>query len=315
MTAFDTTLGCFFIGIVLSTLFYGCTVAQVIYYARHYREDRWGFKTFVWLLWLLDTLVTILDVALIWDFLISGHANLLKLGTMPNSGVVEYLVVTIVTLTVQIYYTMTIWKLIKSKTYKILITSVVTVISLVSFAFGIENVYEVAHNPAIPAVYTMTVVPATVQPVMACIADIYITVALSWLLQRERTMFSHTDSLINTLTAWAINRGALTAAMQTAQAITYIAADKDVFYWSIFHFAGGKAYVNSVLAILNARHYIRSGGRSHGTDAFSVQEMPMHNVSARKGLAERSWQWPQWSQRSANNGVMLETDVIRHFDK
>ncbi|KZT66959.1 hypothetical protein DAEQUDRAFT_739704 [Daedalea quercina L-15889] len=307
MTSFDTSLGCFFIGIILSTLFYGCTLGQVVYYARHYKEDRWLFKGF-----------------LIWEFLVTGHADLLKLASMPPSGVAEYLVATIVVLMVQIYYSTTIWKLVHKTSYKILITSLVVrfpfvdrVARFLMHAMLTENVYEVAKDPSIPGVYIKTEVPATVQPLLACIADISITAALSVLLQRERTMFHRTDNLINILTMWAINRGALTAALQTAQAVSYIAASKSVFYWSIFHFAGGKAlivvlslaYVNSVLAM----NFIRSGGLSRRGDDFSAHEMPMANLSTGFGskhlsYGTRNWQW------GSRNAIMYSTDVVEHVD-
>ncbi|KZT66965.1 hypothetical protein DAEQUDRAFT_729766 [Daedalea quercina L-15889] len=276
MTTFDTSIGCFFIGIIISALMYGCTVGQVLYYIGNYKEDRWGFKLFVLFLWASDTVATVLAASFIWEYLIQDHADPTKLTILTNEVVAEYMITTVIILVVQVYYTLAIWRLINSNMYKILVSSIVLIISLISFAFGIENTSKIAQDPHVPQVYSSIEGPATAQPLLACIADIYITIALSWLLQRERTMFARTDTIINTLTMWAINRGVLTSALQTAQAISYIAASKSVFYWSIFHFAGGKAYVNSALAILNARNFIRDGGKTvqkGSRDHYAMQEL------------------------------------------
>ncbi|EED83381.1 predicted protein [Postia placenta Mad-698-R] len=37
-------IGCFFIGIILSVVLYGCTFSQVIYYFYHYTQDRKQLK-------------------------------------------------------------------------------------------------------------------------------------------------------------------------------------------------------------------------------------------------------------------------------
>ncbi|KZT66954.1 hypothetical protein DAEQUDRAFT_739701 [Daedalea quercina L-15889] len=136
------------------------------------------------------------------------------------------------------------------------------------------------RHPYIPNVLhdVSSEVSGTAQPLIATIADVCITVTLSLLLQSKRksTIFERTNNLINTLTVWAINRGVLTAALQASDAITYIDVKTSGYYSFIFHVAAGKAYVNSALATLNARDHIRNSGCADDGEELTLNTRAIH---------------------------------------
>ncbi|TFY65356.1 hypothetical protein EVJ58_g2033 [Rhodofomes roseus] len=74
------------------------------------------------------------------------------------------------------------------------------------------------------------------------------------------TGFKRTDSVLQKLTIYIIHRGILTTVLQIALLGTYLGSIYQTkLIWAIFHCAGGKIYVNSMMAVLNARLHLKSG--------------------------------------------------------
>ncbi|CCM03436.1 uncharacterized protein FIBRA_05569 [Fibroporia radiculosa] len=86
----DSSMGCFFIGVLFAIMFYGFTCAQVLYYVWRYPKDQMWLKTMVAVLWLLDTATTIFDVVFIWHYVVGGHADIFTLLSLPSAGAAEY---------------------------------------------------------------------------------------------------------------------------------------------------------------------------------------------------------------------------------
>lgn len=216
------------------------------------------------------------------------------------------------------YYIFTIWKLVGKRWFGLPLAAVVTVLSLLSYAFGILDTRLIIQHPGLPGVFMSTKAKTAsfVQPLLAAIADIYITVALSLILRRERNAFKRTSTILRKLTVYIINRGVLTAVLQSLQAILFASYRSDGFYWSLFAFPGTRVYIVSTLAVINARSSNRlsldiypstgerctsdmqlEGGRSPRTySRYMYQEQPTTPVS---GISDGS--------------IMLTTEVVRRI--
>lgn len=278
----NANIGCFFIGVIIATPLYGLTCAQVMYYVRDYPEDWIWLKSLVAVLFLLDTATSIVSFEFVWHNLVAGHSNPLVLTSLDSTGAIEYLLAAFIVIIVQSYYMRTIWILLANKPYKIPLMAVLVALTLVSFGFGVANCVTGIRSPAIPALYTKLRVGASIQPFTASVSDVFITVMLCWVLHNENTGLAHTDSLLRTLMIYAINRGILTTALQVGQAVSFVASSPDAFYWSLFHFPGSKVYVNSALAILNARHHIRGPtGNYNPSTTISANATMGRNIPSR----------------------------------
>ncbi|EPS95718.1 hypothetical protein FOMPIDRAFT_1019310 [Fomitopsis schrenkii] len=221
----DNTIGCFFVGMVLATILYGCTCAQVLYYLWQYPEDRMNFKLFG-----------------------SRHGY----HGYPHP-------------VLDLYYILTIWKLVGERWFQLPITvmaySTIDSLTIASdeLRVGVSIWHSITH-PALPGVFmsskgrgpliTVTVrqTASFLQPLFAAIADIYITVALTMLLRREKSEFKRTSSILRKLTVHIINRGVLTAILQSLQAILFAAYRSNGFYWSLFAFPGTRGTCPSQVA-------------------------------------------------------------------
>ncbi|KAH9934264.1 uncharacterized protein B0H18DRAFT_1115000 [Fomitopsis serialis] len=283
----DPSVGCFFIGILFSVIFYGVTCAQVLFYLWEYSMDRWWMKSVVALLFVLDTAATVADLDILWGYIVINHGNPLGLTVLTNSFLVEYAVSAATVLFVQCYYMRNVWQFLHERWYRVPLT-------IIALSFHVHVALRLFRNidREVPGIFDKTKIPASLQTVAASVADIYITTSLTFILRGERTGFKHTETLIRKLTTYAINRGALTTALQIGQFFTYVLLPETSFVWAIFHFVGCKAYVNSLLAILNARHYLRTQGSSRGNaSAVSAQDINLESLSRQTGQdTKNAWQ-------------------------
>ncbi|KZT01364.1 uncharacterized protein LAESUDRAFT_815980 [Laetiporus sulphureus 93-53] len=258
MTGFDigSSLGVTYVGILFAQILYASTCAQVLYYSWYYHGDRLSLQLLVAVLWFLDTAATIVDVKIIWRYLISGHADLTGDNVLFSDTSIEYALSAIMVLIVQCFYMRTIWTLLSSKRYNVpLIGSMVTC-AVISCVCGFVCVYVAIHDPGFPNVFARAEKAAVVQITTASIVDVFISATLMFKLSSaQSSSSSYMDKFIHRLKVHAINRGILTTLIQVMTLITFVTFSKDSVYWSIFHLPGSKVYVNSLLAILNARHH------------------------------------------------------------
>ncbi|EPS94465.1 hypothetical protein FOMPIDRAFT_1026197 [Fomitopsis schrenkii] len=279
----DATVGCFFAGILLSVIFYGVTCAQTLFYVSEYSKDRWLMKGLVTLLFVLDTAITMADLDILWGYTVTNHSNPLALFALTDSFLVDYALSAVTVLLVQCWYMRNVWQFLSQRWYKIPLTAVCLMLALTSCACSLASVYLGNIDRTVPGIFVATKIPASLQTVSASVTDIYITVALTLVLRGERTGFKHTETLIRKLITYAINRGALTTALQIGQFLTYVSLPDTTFVWAIFHFVGCKAYVNSLLAILNARHYLQvRGGTGETTGGISAQEIALESLRGQR---------------------------------
>ncbi|OBZ73808.1 hypothetical protein A0H81_06192 [Grifola frondosa] len=287
----DSSVGCIFIGTLFANILYAGTCAQTVFYYRRYRNDRWPLKGLVFLLWLLDTVTTILDIEVVWQFTVRNHANPFALLQVPKTFVVEFAVNSFTIYLVQGYFINKIWKLLENRWYKYPLTLAGLALALVSLGGGFGTSYELSVNntdaTAIPSVKT----PASIQQVTSIVCDIYITVSLCVILWKEKTGFKRTDSLLDKLAVYALQRGFVTATIQLCHFAIYIGTiNKLDLIWMVFHIPGNKGepsayslvscstkiliailvYVNSLLAVLNVRKHLRDTSYESGATDFEL---------------------------------------------
>ncbi|KAG1742673.1 uncharacterized protein EDB91DRAFT_1127413 [Suillus paluster] len=92
---------------------------------------------------------------------------------------------------------------------------------------------------------------------MITVVDIFVASSLCYLLATSRTGFSSMDSFIKTLIAYTINTGCVTGICSVAIIITCAVMPHNFIFLAV-EFLLAKLYVNSFLALLNARHYLQA---------------------------------------------------------
>ncbi|KAL0954481.1 hypothetical protein HGRIS_003450 [Hohenbuehelia grisea] len=86
---------------------------------------------------------------------------------------------------------------------------------------------------------------------LAILSDLAITLSLYFYFQGNKNGFRRTDTLLDKLTVFVINRGVMNFIFQVVGLILFVSMDN--LYWSLFHSSGARVYTISVLALLNRR--------------------------------------------------------------
>jgi len=121
---------------------------------------------------------------------------------------------------------------------------------------------------------------------LSATADVIIAATLVIMLNRSRTGFSKSDTMINKLILFVVNTGLLTSCCAIASLISLVASPRTLIYAS-FYFCIGRLYSNSLLATLNARRILR--GRVDDVDVMMLtipststsSSRPNKNISIR----------------------------------
>ncbi|KAK7051016.1 hypothetical protein VNI00_005128 [Paramarasmius palmivorus] len=119
--------------------------------------------------------------------------------------------------------------------------------------------------------------------VTAILSDIVVAAALVLLLDRARTEFQETNSIINKLIVLAINRCVLTSVVAVLEVILFLTI-RDSLYAFAIDFIIGKLYANSMLAHLNSRKSLAKRGSSRGTFTGTSFDVAAPNVLSLSGI-------------------------------
>jgi len=264
------TFGAMFTGALVSMSIYGITTLQMYFYFMQFPKDSIGLKLSVALIWVLDTLHVIFMCHTIHYYLIKGFGKPALLANGIWSLFASLGVNIIIALVVQSYFALRIHKLCSEKK-KWWVSSFIGLTVLAHFCFGMETVVFFFVKREFSRLKEVTLNSVLPFGVLAILSDIFVAGALCILLHNHRSGFKETDSLINKLIVFAINRCILTTAMAVIEVIVF-AVLPDSFYTFALDFVIGKLYANSFLAALNSRVALREGARDHfeGSDDTST---------------------------------------------
>ncbi|KIJ62059.1 hypothetical protein HYDPIDRAFT_30873 [Hydnomerulius pinastri MD-312] len=220
------------IGFAISIAMYGTAVGQSIFYARSFPKDPISTKLIVFLLFIADT------------------------TQLPRGAwlAVPYLI----TFTVQILYCQRIW-IISGKKQRV--TMPIQSCSS-ALARGVLLRRSVRHN----TIKYLFSTPLTAYAAFtSTVCDMFITSAVFkylWRSQRDVRMRSR-PTLIQELATVIINMGTLTCLMSLTMGIVYLVQEsEDEHYWvAAPAVVLSRCYINSFLAVLNARRSIRDRER------------------------------------------------------
>jgi len=239
---------------------YGITTLQSYFYYMSFPRDDLSIKLLVGSIWILDTLHVIFMCHALYFYLITGFGNplLLMNGTWPLFSSIAINVV--VAFIVQCFFTERIFQLCPPGK-RWWVTGIIAITVLAHFVFGLETVVFLSMKKEFARFKEVTLIAAVPFGVAAVLSDIIIAVALCVLLGSNRSSFDDTNSVINKLIVFAINRCILTSTVAVVETIVFSVLPNS-FYSLAIDFVIGKLYANSLLAVLNSRVALGSNSRN-----------------------------------------------------
>ncbi|KAL5536264.1 hypothetical protein ACEPAF_85 [Sanghuangporus sanghuang] len=261
----DNTIGCLFVG---SILWAASTVQLCVYFDRCSKVDTWRLKTYVAFVWLVDASLQVVTLRASYNYFVRMFGNFIALTHFDKSTFPLFTIMSAsVNVLVQALVLMRIWHM--SKRSKLL-TGVTAVLILSQFA--VTCAYFAAILPlsdffqlesAIKIERATDVTIATV--------DTAIGTILAFLLNKSRTGFSSSDSIINRLILYTVASGLLTAADAIITLTVSLVLPRTLLYF-LFASIGPKLYVNSMLTLLNSRQRACQDA-SHNQSSHSFTDM------------------------------------------
>ncbi|KAI9461431.1 hypothetical protein HD554DRAFT_1507034 [Boletus coccyginus] len=239
------------IGYAVSGLMYGATLGQSVCYKMWFPNDPWFTKAFVFIMFLADTVHMIGSTQFVWAVLVACHENhswSCRHETPRGANIVIWLNCWI-TAAVQSFYCHRVWTISgKNKP----ITLAVFVFMMVGLILGTWYNVLVVRVGTIDYLFGCKLILPCAGASTLC--DVLITFAIFQYMWKSG--FRRQRSIIQDLAVVCINTGGFTCAVSMIIGIVFLVQGNS--YWiSAVGIVFGRSYVNSMLAVLNARKTIR----------------------------------------------------------
>lgn len=277
------TFGAGFIGGMVAAILYGITTLQTYLYYVYYPSDTNGLKLLVGFIWVLDTLHVSLMCRALYYYLVTSFGNPDNLATGDWSLFTSLGLNLCMAVLVQTYFAFRIYYLTRSS-MRWWLTSLLMLLVFAHFAFGLETVILMFIKKEFTALSQITLYAATPFAITAVLSDVFIAASLCILLHGNRSPVVETNTLVNTLIIYAINRCLLTSLVAVAEVIAFAILPDSLWFIAI-DFVIGKLYANSLLATLNSRSALR--GRNHTHDDGTSFRVNTINLSGLQSSSDR----------------------------
>ncbi|PBL01660.1 hypothetical protein ARMGADRAFT_224092 [Armillaria gallica] len=251
----NDTFGAMLIGALVTMVTYGISTLQAYFYLMTYPQDSTGTKSFVGLIWGLDTVHVVFMCHTMHHYLIAGFGDPAYLVEITWSLTSSIMINVIVSFLVQCFFALRIHGLCP-KPYNWWMTSVIGLTVFTHLCFGLETVGQIFVRKEFSMINDVFYVAVLPFSITAILSDLLIALGLCFLLQRSRTNFANTNHIITTLVGYAITRCLLTSIMTVVE-VVLITQPQTPFYSFAVDFVIGKLWSNSLLASLNSRRSLR----------------------------------------------------------
>lgn len=252
------TYGAAFVGLIVSQMLFGLEIAQAwIYYWQYWNKDRKALKFLVAFLIVMDTMSTIMSTCAIYWYLVGNFNNVEGLGFRVWFINLQPFFSAITIPIVQLFYVRRAYLVSGSLLCPIIVvplcigSTVWALYSILSTISGNTGSQSEGHVPVwLPTMWSS----------LCVFVMLLVTATICWTLHRKRTGFAKTDSMIITLMVNSINSGVLLCAIEIAMAITF-AINPSNMIWLAIYWVENKCFINSLIAMLNIRDYVRDRGQ------------------------------------------------------
>jgi len=228
---------------------------------------------------------------------VSLYGNIGAENVIPYEANVMLCLVYVVAFTAQMFYAGRIWILTK---HDWRYTAPVILLGLCQFAAGIAQTVEVAQVHLYSKLQALTGPISSTQSAATLACDLTITAILCVVLRRSRSGLRRTDSAVDRMIIYALNRGAMTSLWALLQLIFFVGMP-GTFVFQMFIVPSCHLYVISVCSMLISRESLRADLR--GPNGIII---PMTDM-------ERSFRSNE-SNTLASGTVNISTSVSKWVD-
>jgi len=242
----EIALGPIFIGTAFNIVLYGIMITQVYLYFNTYKKDHKWLKCLVLFLFLADTINAVLDLVYIYDALIINFNNVEYMAKANWIFGADPAMTGIIASCVQLFYA---WR-VKVVTNNIWAVMFIAACAITDMLAGIGTSIAVGMIPIFTEAVRFKVI-VIIWLVSAAVADVCITVSLTYHLRKNKTGFAVTDDVVNRIIRLIVQTGAVTSVCATVDLIVFLVDTTGTHL--IFNVPLSKLYTNSLMSSLNSR--------------------------------------------------------------
>ncbi|KLO12346.1 hypothetical protein SCHPADRAFT_905150 [Schizopora paradoxa] len=279
LPALDNTMGALYVGVLLAMGLWGVSSLQMYYYFNRYSKDDYRLKLLVVLVWLLDTAHQALISHTAYSYLITNYANPVYLGHIVRSLVVMVQFSAFICLAVQLFLVQRVWALSHRNIPVTVILLLLVTGEFISTTLYFARAIQFELFSELPEIFNIS---RSIN-ILGAASDVAIALTLIFLLQRSRTGFSRSETIITKLVIFTINTGLLTSGCAVMSLITITVFPNNFIYITFFVLIS-KLYTNTLFATLNARKSTRGGlpdDTENGLTSSTINNVSMSRMRPR----------------------------------
>jgi len=278
----DNSMGAMLIGVIISAVLHGVCLLQAFLYFMKYKQDTLFLKSLVAMTVFFDTIHLVFISHTVYYYLVSNFHDPQRLERLTWSVLMEALFTGINGAIVQTFYVYRVWCLNKKGYF---LTSLLLFLILATVGSGTAWVILSMELQTYQQLLHISPLTITINA-LSTTADVIIATSLCILLNKARTGYKRSDTVINTLIVFVVNTGVLTTCCAVASLISLCLSPNSLIYAS-FYFCIGRFYVNSFLATLNARNSLK--GNVDDT-SYMMMSLPSSGGNSSRTATESSKQ-------------------------
>ncbi|KAL0566343.1 hypothetical protein V5O48_015676, partial [Marasmius crinis-equi] len=207
----DNTLGAILVGFALACAIYGILFSQVFTYFSNYPLDRVVYKILVLLILAMETTDQALIGHILYFYGITnfGHPLVLLRGETKWSLILQQTIGATVGAIVKTNFALRVWRFSERNWF---MTSLIMLLVLGQLGLALAFTAKAFQLPNLFAVVHLRTL-GTIALAVGVLTDVVIAFALCFFLNRLRTGYQRSDTLVNSLVRYAVNTGAVTGAV------------------------------------------------------------------------------------------------------
>ncbi|KAJ7229986.1 hypothetical protein GGX14DRAFT_1236 [Mycena pura] len=211
MAGVDLLFGPMLVGVLLNMLLYGVMVTQIFTYYQRYSNDFAWIRYFVLYLFIVETAVVVVEVGIVYQPLIIENGTTEALVFFPKLLAGDSLLITIVSVPIQIFTACRI----KVITQSYILPAFIGLLSIASFSGGLlVSVLVMLHSQFRD--FAKFENAAIVWLVCSAACDVLIAAGLAHALYSRKTGVGAIDGQITRIVRLSVETGSLTAAAALA---------------------------------------------------------------------------------------------------
>ncbi|KAJ8073140.1 hypothetical protein PM082_020008 [Marasmius tenuissimus] len=260
-----SSLSSIFISNLFQTSLVGIVTIQVLVFLQR-PVSGWD-KLVCVTLWFLTLLHLISVVQFTYESVFVHEGDLSEVST-PWSYLVGAVLDQLISTVTQIFYAVRLWKIMKRKFFRTILFTILGLLLAVSLVLDVYVPYQLSQVPKISGMLSITfrwavMLALTLTSAIDCTLSATLVVTLYTANKRS----DWTDNQLYIVVAYLVNSGAVASALSIVPPFAYMLMPENFIFLAL-RFVLTALYLNCLLAMLNAQHYLEDWSNSSSQDVY-----------------------------------------------